>query len=177
MDFARPIMWNVPLWAEIVLYLLIPVVVIAFGACAVWRIKKWSLGQAEPGTPTVREQLLQTLRPRRLSEFIRTTFFQSRLAPDPGDCHCVEQNYKTIRRHAMLQYFLEQMEIEPARLRLVWASVAEGQHLAESIDLFVADMRKLGPLNWPANWEENGQRLAALEDIVSEHAEAMEVDI
>jgi hypothetical protein len=56
--------------------------VIAFGAGAVWRIKKWFLGQAEPGTPTVREQLLQTLRPRRLSEFIRATFFQSRLAPD-----------------------------------------------------------------------------------------------
>ena len=94
----------------------------------------------------------------------------------PGDCHYIEQNYKTIRRHAMLQYFLEQMGIEPARLRLIWASAAEGQHLADSIDLFVADMRKLGPLNWSANWEENGHRIAALEDIVREHAEAMEID-
>ena len=30
----------------------------------------------------------------------------------PGDCHYIEQNYKTIRRHAMLRYFLEQMGIE-----------------------------------------------------------------
>ena len=64
----------------------------------------------------------------------------------PGDCHYIEQNYKTMRRHAMLRYFLEQMGIEPDRLRLVWASAAEGQYLAESIDQFVADVQKLGPL-------------------------------
>ena len=93
----------------------------------------------------------------------------------PGDCHYIEQNYKTIRRHAMLRYFLEQMGIETDRLRLVWASAAEGQYLAESIDRFVADVRKLGPLNWPANWEEDGPRAEALEAIAGEHAEAMEV--
>jgi Fe-S oxidoreductase/nitrate reductase gamma subunit len=72
----------VPHWAEIVLYLLIPVVVIAFLAGAVWRIRKWFLGQAEAGTPTVREQLLETLRIQRLADFIRTALVQSRLAPD-----------------------------------------------------------------------------------------------
>ncbi len=30
----------------------------------------------------------------------------------PGDCHYIEQNYKTIRRQAMLQYFFERMGIE-----------------------------------------------------------------
>jgi len=93
----------------------------------------------------------------------------------PGDCHYIEQNYKTIRRHAMLKYFLEQMGIEPERFRLVWASAAEGQFLAESIDGFVAAVEKLGPLNWSANWQENCDRLEALEAIVGEHAEAMEV--
>ena len=93
----------------------------------------------------------------------------------PGDCHYIEQNYKTIRRHSMLRYFLEQMGIEPERLRLVWASAAEGQYLAESIDSFVADVRKLGPLRWADNWQENGQREEALEEIVREHAEALEV--
>jgi F420-non-reducing hydrogenase iron-sulfur subunit len=93
----------------------------------------------------------------------------------PGDCHYIEQNYKTIRRYTMLKYFLEQMGIEPDRLRLVWASAAEGQYLAESIDRFVGDVRKLGPLNWPANWQEDGQRMEALEAIIGEHAEAMEV--
>ncbi len=93
----------------------------------------------------------------------------------PGDCHYIEQNYKTLRRNEMLRYFLEQMGIEPDRLRLVWASAAEGQFLAESIDAFVADVKKLGPLGWSANWEENGARAEALEAIVGEHAEAMEV--
>ena len=93
----------------------------------------------------------------------------------PGDCHYIEQNYKTMRRHAMLGHFLEQMGIERQRLRLVWASAAEGQHLAESIDQFVEELKKLGPLNWSRNWEESDQRLEALQAIVAEHEEAMEV--
>ena len=67
------------------------------------------------------------------------------------------------------------MGVEPDRVQLVWASAAEGQRLAEHIDKLVDDVRKLGPLNWPANWAENGDRLEALEAIVKEHEEAMEV--
>jgi F420-non-reducing hydrogenase iron-sulfur subunit len=95
----------------------------------------------------------------------------------PGDCHYQIQNFKTMRRQAMMKYFLEGMGLEDARLRLVWASAAEGQFLAESIDRLTADVRKLGPLGWSRNWEENGERLAALEAIVHEHAEAMEVPV
>jgi len=47
--------------------------------------------------------------------------------------------------------------------------------LADQIDKLVEDIRKLGPLNWPANWAENGQRLEALKAIAHEHKEAMEV--
>ena len=94
----------------------------------------------------------------------------------PGDCHYIEQNHKTIRRFVMLQHTLRQMGIEPERLKLVWASAAEGLQLAEAIDQLTAEVRKLGPLNWSKNWEENGQRLEALESIVKEHEEAMEVN-
>lgn len=93
----------------------------------------------------------------------------------PGECHYIDQNYKAMRRYAMLKQTLVQMGLEPDRFRLVWASAAEGQQLAEAIDELVEKVRKLGPLNWPANWEENGQRLEALEGIVKEHQEAMEV--
>ncbi len=93
----------------------------------------------------------------------------------PGDCHYIEQNYKTMRRHAMLRYFLEQMGIQPERLRLVWASAAEGQYLAESIDQFVADVQKLGPLRWSGVWEDPWRREDAFDEIAAEHAEAMEV--
>lgn len=93
----------------------------------------------------------------------------------PGECHYIEQNYKAMRRYEMLMHTLRQMGIEEERVRLVWASAAEGQQLAEAIDKMVADVRKLGPLNWGRNWEEGPARLEALEEIVHEHAEAMEV--
>jgi F420-non-reducing hydrogenase iron-sulfur subunit len=93
----------------------------------------------------------------------------------PGECHYLEQNYKAMRRFHMLKHSLRAMGLEEDRVRLVWASAAEGQLLAEHIDKFVDDVRKLGPLNWQQNWAENGERLHALEAIVKEHEEAMEV--
>ena len=66
----------------------------------------------------------------------------------PGDCHYVEQNYKTLRRYALLKRTLRQMGVEDNRVRLIWASAAEGKILAEEIDRFVADVRALGPLDW-----------------------------
>jgi len=93
----------------------------------------------------------------------------------PGECHYIEQNYKAMRRYAMIKQVLRQMGVEEDRVRLIWASAAEGQQLAEAIDTFVADVRKLGPLKWPGNWQEDGERLEALESIVKEHEEAMEV--
>ena len=93
----------------------------------------------------------------------------------PGECHYIEQNYKAMRRFHMIKHTLRGMGLEEDRVRLVWASAAEGQQLAEAIDKFVDDVRRLGPLRWPGNWGENGGRQAALENIVKEHHEAMEV--
>jgi F420-non-reducing hydrogenase iron-sulfur subunit len=93
----------------------------------------------------------------------------------PGECHYIEQNYKAMRRFHMIKHALRQMGMDEDRVRLVWASAAEGKQLAEAIDKLVEDVRRLGPLRWPGNWEENGERQAALENIVKEHEEAMEV--
>jgi F420-non-reducing hydrogenase iron-sulfur subunit len=93
----------------------------------------------------------------------------------PGECHYLEQNYKAMRRFAMIGHTLRALGIEADRFRLVWASAAEGQRLAEAVDAFVEDVRKLGPLNWPANWNHGGDRLQALEAIAHEHQEALEV--
>jgi len=68
----------------------------------------------------------------------------------PGDCHYLEQNYKAMRRHRLLQRTLAQFGIEPERVHLTWASAAEGARLAETIDRFVERIRALGPLRWPA---------------------------
>jgi len=93
----------------------------------------------------------------------------------PGECHYVDQNYKAMRRYGMLKHMLSAMGVEPERVQLVWASAAEGQQLAEAIEKLVADVRALGPLNWPGNWSEHEDRLKAIESIAHEHAEAMEV--
>jgi F420-non-reducing hydrogenase iron-sulfur subunit len=95
----------------------------------------------------------------------------------PGECHYIEQNYKAMRRFGMLQHTLRAMGVDEKRVRLVWASAAEGQQLAEAIDELVADVTALGPLGWSNNWAENGDRIQALEDIVNEHNEAMEVPL
>ena len=67
----------------------------------------------------------------------------------PGDCHYIDQNYKALRRFLLLRRTLKGFGVEPERIKLVWASAAEGMRLAHEIDTFVEEVRKLGPLNWP----------------------------
>jgi F420-non-reducing hydrogenase iron-sulfur subunit len=67
----------------------------------------------------------------------------------PGECHYIEQNYKALRRYLLLRRTLTQFGIEPERVKLVWASAAEGVKLAEEITKFVEEIRALGPLQWP----------------------------
>lgn len=66
----------------------------------------------------------------------------------PGECHYLEQNYKAMRRVKLLKKTLEPFGINPARVRLVWASAAEGVRLAKEFGNFVEDIRNLGPLDW-----------------------------
>jgi F420-non-reducing hydrogenase iron-sulfur subunit len=66
----------------------------------------------------------------------------------PGECHYMEQNYKALRRFLLLRRVLKGMGIEPERVKLVWASAAEGARFASETTLFVEEIRKLGPLNW-----------------------------
>jgi len=75
----------------------------------------------------------------------------------PGECHYLEQNYKAMRRYLLLRRTLEQMGIEPERVKLVWASAAEGVRLAQEITHMVEEIRALGPLHWPT-WPDGGSR-------------------
>jgi F420-non-reducing hydrogenase iron-sulfur subunit len=93
----------------------------------------------------------------------------------PGECHYLEQNYKAMRRFTMLKHSLSPMGVEDERVRLQWASAAEGVQLAEAINEMIDEVRKLGPLNWPGQWSEDGDIEIAIERLAEEHAEAMEV--
>ena len=93
----------------------------------------------------------------------------------PGECHYLEQNYKAMRRFSMLRHTLRVLGIEDARVRLQWASAAEGAQLARAINEMTEQVRALGPLNWPANWEQDGSIATAIERLAEEHAQALEV--
>jgi F420-non-reducing hydrogenase iron-sulfur subunit len=75
----------------------------------------------------------------------------------------------------MLKHSLSMIGVEDERVRLQWASAAEGVQLAAAINEMVGQVRKLGPLNWPGHWSENGEVESAIERLAEEHAEAMEV--
>lgn len=76
----------------------------------------------------------------------------------PGDCHYIEQNYKTLRRFALIRHTLQAMGIETQRVQLLWASAAEGARLAEFVNRMTAEIRALGPLNWrQVAWSEDVQ--------------------
>ena len=65
----------------------------------------------------------------------------------PGDCHYQSGNYKTNRRMKLLKKLVEEMGIEPQRIRFEYISAAEGQKFASVVTEFVSDIKKLGPLN------------------------------
>jgi F420-non-reducing hydrogenase iron-sulfur subunit len=67
----------------------------------------------------------------------------------PGECHYLEQNYKALRRVKLLQRTIAQMDINPDRVKLVWASAAEGVRFANEITKFVGEIKDMGMLNWP----------------------------
>ena len=69
----------------------------------------------------------------------------------PGDCHYLEQNYKAQSRFLLMRRMLAGMGIEPGRLKLLWASAAEGAIFADEVTKFVEEVRKLGSLNWHTN--------------------------
>lgn len=74
----------------------------------------------------------------------------------PGECHYLEQNYKALRRFLLLRRTITQLGIEAGRLKLVWASAAEGVQLAKEITTMVEEVRALGPLNWKKLVRTNG---------------------
>ncbi|MBC7223534.1 MAG: hydrogenase iron-sulfur subunit [Anaerolineae bacterium] len=63
-----------------------------------------------------------------------------------GDCHYAEGNHRTAKRIPILRNLLGYVGIEPERLRLDWASSAEGDKVARVVTEFTETVRALGPL-------------------------------
>jgi heterodisulfide reductase subunit A len=63
----------------------------------------------------------------------------------PGECHYISGNLWAEARYEMLKVWIEEIGMEPARLRLAWISASEGSKFAQVIKDMVLDMKKLGP--------------------------------
>jgi len=63
----------------------------------------------------------------------------------PGDCHYISGNHKAENRVLMLKKTLEQLGLEPERLRLEWVSASEGDRFAMVIKDMTKELTKLGP--------------------------------
>ncbi len=63
----------------------------------------------------------------------------------PGDCHYQSGNYKTNRRIKLLKKLLEEMGVEPQRVRFDYVSASEGHKFASVVTDFVDELKKMGP--------------------------------
>ena len=82
-----------------------------------------------------------------------------------GGCHLNECHYITDgNRHALSMVLLckklmEQIGVNPERLRLEWLSAGEGIRFAEVVTDFANKLRELGPLGIGEGIDENGLKL------------------
>ncbi|MBU7016614.1 MAG: hydrogenase iron-sulfur subunit [Theionarchaea archaeon] len=63
----------------------------------------------------------------------------------PGDCHYQTGNYKMRRRVILLRKILEQLSIDPRRVRFEFVSASEGQKFATVVTEFVDEIKEIGP--------------------------------
>jgi len=77
-----------------------------------------------------------------------------------GECHYLTQgNYDALSMMHLSKKLLEQIGINPERLRLEWVSASEGIRFAEVITDFTNQLKELGPLGTDEGKDENGLKL------------------
>ncbi|MEM0448791.1 MAG: hydrogenase iron-sulfur subunit [Methanomassiliicoccales archaeon] len=64
----------------------------------------------------------------------------------PGDCHYRGGNFHAQNRVTMVKELLALAGIEPSRVLLRWVSASEGDLFVQTVNDFVANLHRLGPL-------------------------------
>ncbi len=84
------------------------------------------------------------------SELIFETFSKGAwgvlVAACPPDSCEHDGNYKTVARIKLLKNMLEQMGVDPGRLKMEWIDKGESAKLEQAVDTFVKEIEALGPL-------------------------------
>jgi F420-non-reducing hydrogenase iron-sulfur subunit len=89
----------------------------------------------------------------------------------PNDCHYAEGNYKFLRRFQLLKRMMDDLGIEPDRVRLEWISAAEGEKVKTVMNDMTLKVKALGPLGMPKKFQDWDQEMASLEQKVNEGSE------
>jgi coenzyme F420-reducing hydrogenase delta subunit len=63
-----------------------------------------------------------------------------------GECHYMRGNYAALSMTYLCKKLLEEIGLNPERLRIEWVSAAEGILFAEIVSNFTKQLKKLGPL-------------------------------
>ncbi len=61
----------------------------------------------------------------------------------PGDCHYIHGNMIALRRYRMIRKVLEELGINPRRVRLEWISASEPDRVKAVIKDFIEDLKTL----------------------------------
>lgn len=87
----------------------------------------------------------------------------------PGECHYItEGNYDALANMHLCRKLLQQVGLDPARLRLEWVAASEGSRFAEVMDEFVGTLKQLGRLGSSEKISPEAvlERLAAVQRLV-----------
>lgn len=77
-----------------------------------------------------------------------------------GECHYITQgNYEALSMMHLSKKLLQQVGVNPERLRLEWVSASEGIRFAEVITDFTRQLKELGPIGIDHGMDGNGLKL------------------
>ena len=63
-----------------------------------------------------------------------------------GECHYRDGNYQALQRVTVLKRLLEEVGLDPGRVKIVWCAASEGEIYAKDIREFIRELRDMGPI-------------------------------
>ena len=63
-----------------------------------------------------------------------------------GECHYRDGNYQALQRVNVLKGVLENVGLNPGRVKIVWCAASEGEIYAKDLRDFIAELKAMGPI-------------------------------
>ena len=63
-----------------------------------------------------------------------------------GECHYRDGNYQALQRVMVLKRLLEQVGLDPGRVKIVWCAASEGEIYARDLREFIRELKDMGPI-------------------------------